>query len=269
MKFLQDLALGHYYPTNSAIHSLDPRVKLIGMLCFGLTLFVLDKLWGLALFFLTSLWLIRRAHLPIVTVLRGLRPFAWLFLLTACLQLFFTAGQPLFPIDLGPLTITREGVFQAVRIGGQLALFILFSSILTLTTSPLELLRGLEKFGGPLTRVRIPVPDLCLAMLLCIRFLPILGQEAERIVEAQKARGIDLNSGTWRNRLEKFHGIFLPLLYNVLGRAEELTTAMAVRGYGQTVEKQTLKHMRLSAADYLSLGLVISWCIVLLWLFRG
>jgi energy-coupling factor transport system permease protein len=106
-------------------------------------------------------------------------------------------------------------------------------------------------------------------MLLCIRFLPILGQEAERIVEAQKARGIDLNSGTWRNRLEKFHGIFLPLLYNVLGRAEELTTAMAVRGYGQTVEKQTLKHMRLSTVDYLSLVLVASWCIALIWLFRG
>jgi energy-coupling factor transport system permease protein len=167
------------------------------------------------------------------------------------------------------LTITREGVFQAARIGGQLALFILFSSILTLTTSPLELLRGLEKFGRPLARVRIPVPDLCLAMLLCIRFLPILGQEAERIVEAQKARGIDLNSGTWRNRLEKFHGIFFPLLYNVLGRAEELTTAMAVRGYGQTMEKQTLKHMRLSTLDYLSLVLVASWCIALIWLFRG
>jgi energy-coupling factor transport system permease protein len=106
-------------------------------------------------------------------------------------------------------------------------------------------------------------------MLLCIRFLPILGQEAERIVEAQKARGIELNSGTWRNRLEKFHGIFFPLLYNVLGRAEELTTAMAVRGYGQTMEKQTLKHMRLSTLDYLSLALVASWCIALIWLFRG
>ena len=207
--------------------------------------------------------------MPISTVLRGLRPFGWLFLLTACLQLFFTAGRPIIPIDLGPLTITREGIYQAVRIGGRLTLFILLSSILTLTTSPLELLRGLEKFGGPLTRVRIPVSDLCLAMLLCIRFLPILGQEAERILEAQRARGVDLNSGTWRNRLEKFHGIFLPLLYNVLGRAEELTTAMAVRGYGQTVEKQTLKHMRLSAVDCLSLVVIVSWCIALLWLFRG
>jgi energy-coupling factor transport system permease protein len=269
MKFLQDLALGHYYPTNSAIHSLDPRVKLIGMFICGLTLFALDKLWGLALFFLASLWLIRRARLPLTTVLRGLRPFAWLFLFTAGLQLFFTGGRPLFPFDLGPLTITREGVVQAVRIGGQLTLFILFSSILTLTTSPLELLRGLEKFGGPLSRVRIPVADICLAMLLCIRFLPILGQEAERILEAHKARGIDLNYGTWRNRLEKFHGIFLPLLYNVLWRAEELTTAMAVRGYGQTLEKQTLNHMRLSRVDYLSLALVASWCIALVWLFRG
>ena len=269
MRLLRDLTLGHYYPTTSPVHSLDPRVKLIGMFCCGVTIFATDNLWGLALFFLASLCLIWRAHLPISTVFRGLRPFGWLFLLTACLQLFFTAGRPLVPIDLGPLTITWEGIYQAVRIGGQLTLFILLSSILTLTTSPLELLRGLEKFGDPLARLRIPVSDLCLAMLLCIRFLPILGQEAERILEAQRARGVDLNSGTWRNRLEKFHGIFLPLLYNVLGRAEELTTAMAVRGYGQAGKKQTLKHMRLSTVDCLGLVVIVSWCIALLWLFRG
>jgi energy-coupling factor transport system permease protein len=144
-----------------------------------------------------------------------------------------------------------------------------FSSILTLTTSPMELLRGLEKFGSPLKRVRIPVADLCLAMLLCIRFLPILGQEAERIMESQVARGIDFKSGTFRDRLEKFHGIFLPLLYNVLGRAEELATAMAVRGYGQAFEKQTLKSMRMSKGDRLSLVVIVCWCITLFWLFRG
>jgi len=268
MKFLRDLTLGHYYPTESAIHSLDPRVKLLGLFLSGITLFSLDRLWGLAIFFVAALWLIRFSHLPLNNVIRGLRPFGWLFLLTACLQLFFTPGQPILPFNLGPLAVTREGVHQAVRIGGQLALFILFSSILTLTTSPMELLRALEKFGSPLKKVRIPVADLCLAMLLCIRFLPILGQEAERIIEAQTARGIDLKSGTWRNRPEKFHGIFLPLIYNVLARAEELATAMAVRGYGQTVEKQTLKSMRLSKGDLLSLVVIVFWCITLFWFFR-
>jgi len=268
MKFIKDLTLGHYYPVASKIHSLDPRVKLIGLLFGGVTLFSLDRLWGLALFFLASMALIRCAHLPVATVLRGLRPFGWLFLLTACLQLFFTSGQPLFPFDLGPLNLTREGAYLAVRIGGQLALFILFSSILTLTTSPLELLRALEKLANPLARVRIPVQDLCLAMLLCLRFLPILGQEAERILEAQAARGIDLRSGTLRKRLEKFHGIFLPLFYNVLGRAEELATAMAVRGYGLNVEKQTLKHMRFSSVDFLSLAIIFFWCVTLFWLFH-
>jgi energy-coupling factor transport system permease protein len=264
MKFLRDLT-----PTTSSIHSLDRRVKLLGLLLTAVTLFSLDKLWGFALFFLASLWLIQRANLPLTAVLRGLRPFAWLFLLTACLQLFFTPGQPIIPLNLGRLNITHEGIYQAVRIGGQLCLFILFSSILTLTTSPLELLRALEKFGGPLSRIRIPVSDLCLAMLLCIRFFPILGQEAERILEAQRARGIDLSSGTWRNRLEKFRRIFLPLLYNLLNRAEELATAMAVRGYGQTTQKQTLKHMRLSRPDCLSLAVIVSWCVTLLWLFRA
>jgi energy-coupling factor transport system permease protein len=269
MKFLQDLTLGHYYPTKSSIHSLDPRVKLIGLFLSAITLFALQRVWGLALFLLASLWLIRRAHLPLATVIRGLRPFAGLFILTGCLQLFFTAGTPLIPMDLGPLNITREGLHQAVRIGGQLCLVVLFSSILTLTTSPLEMLRALEKFGAPLKRIRIPVADICLAMLLCIRFLPMLAQEAQRIREAQLARGVDPTTGSYRSRLRKFHGILLPMLYNVLWRAEELATAMTVRGYGQNLEKQTLKYMRFSITDCLCLALITSWCIALFLLFRG
>jgi energy-coupling factor transport system permease protein len=269
MKLLQNLTLGHYYPITSPIHSLDPRVKVIGLLLIGVTVFTLKNLWGFALFFLASLFLIRCARLPLRTVLRGLRPFIWLFVLTGCLQLFLTEGTPIFPVALGPLNVTWEGVYQAIHIGGQLALFILFSSILTLTTSPTELLRALEKFGTPLKKARVPVTDLCLAMLLCIRFLPILGQEAQRILEAQKVRGIDPGHGSWRERLKKFHGIFLPLLYNVLGRAEELATAMAVRGYGQAVEKQTIKQMRFSIADCVGLTAIATWCIALLWLFRS
>ena len=269
MKLLRDFTLGHYYPTNSPIHSLDPRVKVIGLLLSGVTLFTLDNIWGFVLFFLFSLLLIRCAHLPLSTVLRGLRPFTWLFVLTGCLQLFLTEGNPIFPIDLGPLGVTWEGIHQATHISAQLALFILLSSILTLTTSPTELLRALEKFGNPFKKARVPVTDLCLAMLLCIRFLPILGQETQRIMEAQMIRGIDPRHGSWRNRLKKFHGIFLPLLYNVLGRAEELATAMAARGYGQTVEKQTIKQMRFSTADCVGLTAVSTWCITLLWLFSS
>jgi energy-coupling factor transport system permease protein len=267
MKYFQNLTLGFYYPTSSSIHSLDPRVKLLGLLLSAITLFALERVWGLGFFFLASLWLIRCAKLPVVTVLRGLRPFAGLFLLTACIQLFFTPGQPLFTADLGPLNVTREGLYQAVRVGGQLALVILLSSILTLTTSPLELLRALEKLAKPLNRIRVPVADLCLAMMLCIRFLPILSQEAQRIMEAQMVRGIDPTFGSWRNRLKKFHGIFLPLIYNVLARAEELATAMVVRGYGQSMTK--MKYMRFSMADHLGLALVTIWCFTIFWFCRA
>lgn len=269
MNFLRDLTLGHYYPGSSSIHSLDPRVKLIGFLLSSVTLFAVDATSGLVVFFGGSLFLVRLAHLPLATVLRGLRPFVGLFLLTACLQLFFTRGHPLIPISLGPLAVTWEGLQQGVHIGGQLFLFILCSSVFTLTTSPLELLRALEKSGAPLRRLRIPTTDLCLAVLLCIRFLPIVREEAQRILEAQKVRGVDPGLGTWRNRLQKFHMIFLALLYNIFWRAEELATAMAVRGFGQTVEKQTFKHMRLSPVDCLGLGVIVTWCSALIWLFRS
>jgi energy-coupling factor transport system permease protein len=132
-----------------------------------------------------------------------------------------------------------------------------------------ELLRGMKRLGAPLIRFRVPVPDLYLAILLCIRFLPTLGQESQRITKARRAPGIDALSGTWLERLQKFRGIFLPLLYNVLWRAEELATAMAVRGYGRTVEKRTLKQMCLSATDRAGLSLVVVWCVALYLLFRG
>jgi len=267
MKFLQDLTLGHYYPAASPVHVLDPRVKFFALFMSAITLLSMQSLWGLLFFFGASLAIAHLARLPLRKVLRGLRPFTTLLLLTVCLQIFLTEGEIL--VSLGPLQVTREGLYQAVRICGQLALILLLSSLLTLTTSPLELLRAMEKLGMPLTRLKVPVPDLCLAMLLCIRFLPILGQESQRIMEAQRARGIDLSFGTWRKRFQKFRGIFLPLLYNVLWRAEELATAMAVRGYGRTVDKQTLKQMRFSAADRIGLGLVTAWCGALYVFFRG
>jgi energy-coupling factor transport system permease protein len=269
MNLLRNLTLGHYYPIPSAVHALDPRVKLIGLLLGAITLFALDRVRALVLFSLASVPLIRLGKLPLGTVVRGLRPFAGLFLLTACLQLFFTAGEPLVTLPLvGSLHITREGCYQAVLIGGQLCLFILFSSIFTLTTSPLEVLHALQRMGSPLARVGVPVADLTLAMLLCIRFLPVLDQEARRIVEAQRARGIDTGSGTWRNRLQNFHAIFLPLLYNVFWRAEELATAMTIRGYGQCPAKGTFRQRRLSRADHLGLVVVLTWCLSLYWLCR-
>jgi len=127
----------------------------------------------------------------------------------------------------------------------------------------------MEKLGTPLMRFSIPVPDFCLAMLLCVHFLPILGQKSQWIMEAQRARGIDPFPGTWQERFQKLRGIFLPLLYNVPWRAEELATAMAVRGYGRTVEEQTLKQMRLSEGDRVGLSLVTAWCATLYLLFRG
>jgi energy-coupling factor transport system permease protein len=267
MKFLQDLTLGHYYPAASPVHGLDPRVKFLALGMSAITLLSMHSLWGLLFFFGASLGIARLARLPLSKVLRGLRPFATLLLFTVCLQIFLTEGEVL--VSLGPLQVTREGLHQAVRVCGQLALILLLSSLLTLTTSPMELLRAMEKLGTPLIRLKVPVPDLCLAMILCIRFLPILGQESQRIMEAQRARGIDPSFGTWRERFQKFRGIFLPLLYNVMWRAEELATAMAVRGYGRTVDKQALKQMRFSAADRVGLGLVTGWCGALYVLFRG
>jgi len=231
MKFLQDITLGQYLPGHSFLHRLDPRTKFLSLLLLMIVTFLargpraLALLW---LFFFFSLFL---SGLSWAYVFRGVRSFLWLFLFTAFLHFFFTPGPslPLFP--LGFIDITWTGVAKGLMVAAQLFLAILFSSLMTLTTSPLQLAQGLEKMISPLKRFRVPVEDFSMMTMLAIKFIPILLGEANRIIRAQSARGVDFESGGFFQRVKNLLPILTPLFHSVFKRADDLAIALLATVY--------------------------------------
>jgi energy-coupling factor transport system permease protein len=250
MNFLQDITLGQYMPANSFLHRLDPRTKFLSLILLMTVIFTIKVLPALALmggvFFLSLIF----SGLPWAYVFRGVRPFLWLFLFTGAIHFFFTPGPslPLFP--LGFVDVTWPGLIKGGFVAAQLFLAILFSSLMTLTTPPLRLALGLEKLISPLKRFRVPVGDFSLMMMLAIRFIPILLREADRLIKAQMARGVDFESGNFFQRARSFIPVLTPLFQNVFKRADDLALALLARGYVSGAPRTSLYELKLAWRDY-------------------
>ena len=262
MKFLQDITLGQYLPGDSFLHRLDPRTKFLSLLLLMASAFLvrgLPALGFLAVFFFLALWL---AQLPWGYVFRGVRSFLGLFLFTALVHLFFTPGPslPFFPI--GFIDITWAGLEKGAFVAAQLLLAILISSLLTLTTAPLRLAYGLEKMISPLKRLRVPVGDFSMMAMVAIKFIPILLEETNRIIKAQSARGVDFESGNIFRRAKNLLPILTPLFHSVFKRADDLAVAMLSRGFVSGRPRTHLQDLKMTARDYLSLGVVALFVIL-------
>jgi len=250
MKFLQDITLGQYMPGDSFLHRLDPRTKFISLLLLMIITLIIKTFPALALlaalFFLSLLL----SRLSWAYVFRGVRSFIWLFLFTAALHLFFTPGPslPFFPI--GFIDVTWTGVEKGGLVAGQLLLVVLFSSVMTLTTSPLQLAHGLEKLISPLKRLHVPVEDFSMMTMLAIKFIPILLGEANRIIKAQSARGVDFESGNFFRRIKNLIPILTPLFHSVFKRADDLAVAMLARGYVSGARRTHLHELKMRRWDY-------------------
>lgn len=231
MTLLRDLTLGQYLPGTSSVHRLDPRAKLLSCFLALAAAFAAPTTRAcLATWPLLGLGVaVSRIH-P-AYYLRGLRPFVWLFAFTVVLHGLTTPGESLGPFPLGPVDVTWQGLGRGLGLSAQLATAIAFSSLLTLTTNPVDLVWALERLASPLKRLGLPVGEFCLTVLLAIRFLPILREEAERLVFALKARGLDPGSGGPLARARNITPLVVPLFQQVFGRAETLALAMEIRGY--------------------------------------
>jgi energy-coupling factor transport system permease protein len=250
MKFLQDITLGQYMPGDSFLHRLDPRTKFISLLLLMTVTFLIKNFTALALLAAIFLLTLLISQLSWGYVFRGVRSFVWLFLFTAAIHLFFTPGPsfPFFPI--GFIDITWTGAAKGSLVASQLLLAILFSSLLTLTTSPLQLAYGLEKLIHPLKRFRIPVEDFSLMTMLAIKFIPILLGEANRIIKAQSARGVDFESGNFLRRAKNILPILAPLFHSIFRRADDLAVAMLARGYTSGAKRTHLHELEMRGKDY-------------------
>ncbi len=248
---LKDLIIGQYWPGNSFVHRLDPRIKIVAVLILVITLLLTDRWPGNALLAIFALMVISLARIPGRSLYRGLRPLRWFILLTFFLHLFFTPGVALaLP---GPLKmITREGLDNGLLMGFRFLLLIVITALLTLTTSPIKFTVGLERLLRPLRRVGLPVSEMALMMSIALRFIPTMTEEADQIMKAQEARGAVFKSGELKNRLRALLALVIPLLIGSFQRAEELAVAMEARGFHGVEGRSSMQELRAGPLEHLA-----------------
>ncbi len=226
---LRDITLGQYYQTESAVHRLDPRVKLIATIVFIISLFLVDNFWGYLTAGLFLAFSIRLSHVPFKFMVKGMKAILFLLIFTVIFNLFLTPGQPL--VSIWRLTITREGLETAVKMAIRLSFLIIGSSVMTLTTTPNNLTDGMESLMKPLRRLHVPVHEIAMMMSIALRFIPILLEETDKIMKAQMARGADFESGNLIQKAKSLVPLLVPLFISAFRRASDLAMAMEARCY--------------------------------------
>ena len=226
---LREITLGQYYPVDSVLHRMDPRTKLMGTLLFIISLFCADSFFGYGVSVLFLAAVIRLSKVPFKFMVRGLKAILVLLLISVSFNLFLTDGEVL--VRLGFLKITLEGVRTAAFMALRLIFLVLGSSVMTLTTTPNELTDGLEKGLGYLNKVGVPVHEVAMMMSIALRFIPILIEEADKIMKAQMARGADFESGNLIQRAKSMVPLLVPLFISAFRRATDLAMAMEARCY--------------------------------------
>lgn len=254
---LRDITIGQYYQTESVIHRLDPRVKLMGTLVFLISLFCGRNIW-LYLFITVALGaVIKLSKVPVKFIVKGLKAVMVLIVFSAVFNLFLTEGEPL--VHIWKLTITKEGVIMAAFMIIRLLYLIMGSSLMTLTTTPNNLTDGLEKGLGFLKVIHVPVHEISMMMSIALRFIPILIEETDKIMKAQMARGADFESGNMIKRAKAMVPILVPLFISAFRRANELAMAMEARCYHGSEGRTKMKPLKYNRNDKLAYLIMFSY----------
>lgn len=227
---MSKMIFGRYLPGNSVVHQLDPRVKLVAAFYFIAIIFLCNNFWSYALMFAFVLGCVALSKIKWHFFFEGLKPLMWLIIFTVALQILFSQGQHVY-FHWGVITISQEGVINGIFILCRFILIIFMSTLLTLTTSPLSLADATESLLKPLEKVHFPAHEVALMLSIALRFVPTLMDEAEKIMNAQRARGVDFNEGSLLQRVKAIIPILIPLFVSSFSKAEDLADAMEARGY--------------------------------------
>ncbi|MBQ8878420.1 MAG: energy-coupling factor transporter transmembrane protein EcfT [Lachnospiraceae bacterium] len=260
---LRDITLGQYYRTDSLIHRLDPRVKLVGTLVFIISLFVVDNFIGYIIAALLLVWVIKLSKVPFRFMVRGMKAIVFLLLIAVVFNLFLTPGETVFTV--WKIQITREGIYLAAFMAIRLVFLLMGSSVMTLTTTPNQLTDGLEKLLNPLKKLKVPVHEISMMMSIALRFIPILLEETDKIMKAQIARGADFESGNLIKKAKSLVPLLVPLFISAFRRANDLATAMEARCYRGGEHRTKMKPLIYQKNDRLAYAVLwgyLAVCIV-------
>ncbi|AUN12886.1 ABC transporter cobalt-specific permease [[Clostridium] sordellii] len=247
---LKDITIGQYYPTSSIIHKLDARVKLVATFIFMVSLFIINKFWPYLIVVGCLLSVIKLSKIPGKFIVKGLKPLKWIIIFTFIINIFFIPGDPIW--SFGFIKITEQGISQAIFMGLRLIFLVVGTSLLTLTTSPIELTDGIERLLKPLRKIGFPVHELAMMMTIALRFIPTLLDETDKIMKAQMSRGADFESKNIINRAKNLVPLLIPLFISAFRRADELAMAMEARCYRGGYNRTKMKEVIMTKADYIA-----------------
>ncbi len=263
---MAETTIGQYYPKNSIVHKLDPRVKLFGTLVYTVSLFLIRQMMDFVFVFLCLMIVVALSKIPFLKIIKGIRGIIFIVLFGMIFNLFFIKeGQILFEYRF--LKITDTGLYTSLFVAIRLVLLVMGTSIMTLATTPTDLCDGLEKSFSPLKKIRVPVHEIAMIMSLSLRFIPMLMDESERIVKAQKARGADFGGRNVFKRVAAYIPVIVPLFVSAMNRAVDLATAMEARCYsgGNRTKLHPLKYKR---TDYIAYAVIVLYLVVIVVLSR-
>lgn len=243
----REITLGQYYPADSILHSLDPRVKLFGTLIFIITIFSFDNIVLFVMLLATLYGVIKLSHVPFSFMVKGLKGIIFLLVFAGLFNLFLTPGKELFSFWI--FTITDVGLKNAVVMTLRMVLLIIGTSIMTLTTTPNQLTDGLEKSLGFLKKLGVPVHEIAMMMSIALRFIPILIEETDKIMKAQMARGADFETGGLIKKAKAMVPLLVPLFVSAFRRANDLALAMEARCYNGGEGRTKMKPLKYNSMD--------------------
>lgn len=252
---LDNITLGQYFPGSSVIHRLDPRMKIIVAIIYITAIFISSNLVTLAFVLVSNIILIALSQIPFGLIMKSFKPLLFIILFTFFINIFMTTGDdPLFSFYF--IRIYSDGILYAIFMLVRLLSLVSATSVLiTYTTSPTSLTDAIESLLSPLRRLRVPVHEFAMMMTIALRSIPILIDETDKIIKAQKARGADFYSGNLIKRAKALVPILLPLIVSAFRRAEELATAMECRCYHGGEGRTKMKKLIYKFSDYAALVL--------------
>jgi len=257
---IRDITIGQYYPTDSIIHELDARTKIAMVFGFIVSLFFGTHLISYAFAAIILAGVIRMSKVPFKFMIKGLNSIMVLIVFTVIINVFMTpTGTMLFEFWI--IHITVEGLVAAVAMAVRLIMLIIGSSILTLTTSPIDLTDAIERLLKPLERIKVPAHEIAMMMTIALRFIPILLEETDKIMKAQMARGADFETGGLIKKAKSLVPLLVPLFISAFRRADDLAMAMEARCYRGGEGRTKMKKLQYKKADYVAYGLIVVYLV--------